>query len=285
MSIAEPTLAHSAPEGRGAHSRPEPQTTPPHPQHLHAQPQHPHAVLTPSVFEPKSISVIFPAFNEEENIAESVEMARRAMSKFFDADKIEIIVVNDGSSDGTRAILDDLAARYSDVRVVHHNRNRGYGAALRSGLYAARNDLAFFSDADLQFDLEEIRHFMKHVKDYDIVAGYRINRADPPIRRLNAWGWNMLVRATLGLRVKDIDCAFKLFRREIFNHIQLTSVGAMVNTELLALAYQRGLRVKEVPVSHYPRSAGEQTGANLQVIAKAFRELISMYRRLKDAEP
>lgn len=247
----------------------------------------PRRLETPYVspeYRPTSISVIFPAYNEEANIAQSVNMAREVMGKFFAPDRVEIIVVNDGSRDRTAEVLEEIEREASDVRVIHHTRNRGYGAALRSGLYEARHDLAFFSDADLQFDLAEIRHFLKHIKDFDIVAGYRINRADAPIRLLNAWGWNKLVSTTLGLSIRDIDCAFKLFRREIFDEIQLTSVGAMVNTELLALATRRGLRIKELPVSHFPRAAGEQSGANVKVVAKAFRELFSMYRRLKQAE-
>lgn len=233
---------------------------------------------------PSSISVVFPAFNEEDNIADSIACARQAMSRLFKPESIEIIVVDDGSTDRTRQVLQELTDHCADVVAIHHARNRGYGAALRSGLYAARNELVFFSDADLQFDLDQIRHLLKFVEDYDIVAGYRVARADPPTRLLNAWGWNLLVRLTLRVRVRDIDCAFKLFRREIFQDIHLTSVGAMINTELLALATRRGYRIKEVPVSHYPRTSGEQTGANPRVIIKAFRELWAMHGRLKDSE-
>jgi len=231
--------------------------------------------------KPESISIIFPAFNEEDNIESAIAAARKAMLKFFAPDKIEIIPVDDGSTDNTRKILDRLAASCPDVRPIHHAKNKGYGAALRTGLYAARNELVFFSDSDLQFDLEEIEYLLDHIDEYEIVAGYRGKRADAAQRRLNAWGWNMLVRSLLGVKVRDIDCAFKLFRREVFDTIKLTSVGAMVNTELLALATQQKMRIKEVRVSHYPRTAGTQTGANLKVIAKAFRELFAMYGRLK----
>lgn len=228
---------------------------------------------------PTSISVIFPAYNEEANIEKSVLMAREAMSPFFD--RLEIIVVNDGSADRTREILDRLVADSSDVRAIHFEKNRGYGSALRTGLYAARNDLVFFSDSDLQFDLDEIKHLLEWIDQYEIVAGYREHRADPFMRRFNAWGWRSLVRLTLGLKVRDIDCAFKLFRREVFDKVKLASVGAMINTELLTRAQQEGMRIKEVPVKHFPRSAGKQTGANLKVIAKAFRELFEMRSRLR----
>jgi len=232
------------------------------------------------VQEFKSISVVFPAYNEEKNIEKAVAAARTAMSKYFD--KIEIIVVNDGSADGTHDILERLKSERPDQVVpIHFPKNRGYGAALRTGLYAARNDLVFFSDSDLQFDLEEINRLLEWVDRYDIVAGYRSQRADPFNRRFNAWGWKMLVRAVLGLKVRDIDCAFKLFRRDVFNTVQVQSVGAMINTELLSLAVQHGVRIKEVPVSHFPRTAGTQTGAKLGVIARAFKELLAMRRRLK----
>jgi glycosyltransferase involved in cell wall biosynthesis len=226
-----------------------------------------------------SISIIFPAFNEEDNIRKSVEHGRKAMSKYFN--DIEIIVVNDGSSDSTGAIIDRMAVEASDVVPVHHEVNRGYGAALRSGIYKASKDLVFFTDSDLQFDLEEIQHLEEWIHEFDIVAGYRARRADPAHRRLNAWGWNVLVRLVLGLKIKDIDCAFKLFRREVFSNIRLETVGAMINTEILTLAQRGQMKIKEVPVSHYPRLAGEQTGANIKVIFKAFRELFVMRDKLK----
>jgi len=237
------------------------------------------SVARVSLCKPTSISVIFPAYNEELNIEKAINSARDAMGKFFET--VEIIVVNDGSADRTGEILDHAAKESKDVRVIHHAQNSGYGAALRTGLYAAKNDLVFFSDSDLQFDLEEIRHLLEWIDHYEIVAGYRVRRADPFVRRFNAWGWRTVVRMVLGLNVRDIDCAFKLFRREVFQVVKLASVGAMVNTELLTRAQQEGLRIKEVPVSHFPRQAGKQTGANLQVILKAFRELLVMRSHLK----
>lgn len=226
----------------------------------------------------RSISVVFPAYNEEQNIEKAILAARQAMSKHFSS--IEIIVVNDGSADGTHDILERLKGESSNVVPIHFPKNRGYGAALRTGLYAARGDLVFFSDSDLQFDLEEISRLIEWIDHYDIVAGYRSQRADPFNRRVNAWGWKMLVRMLLGLKVRDIDCAFKLFRRDVFSIVQVASVGAMINTEILTQACQKGLRIKEVPVSHFRRVAGKQTGANFSVIVKAFRELLAMRRRL-----
>jgi len=225
------------------------------------------------------ISVIFPAYNEEENIVAAVDHARSTLSGLFDA--LEIIVVNDGSRDRTQILVEEMAVSYPELVSVSHDSNRGYGAALRSGIEKASMDLIFFTDSDMQFDLNEMQHLLKWIDHHEIVAGYRTRRADPIHRRFNAWGWNMLVRMVLGLRVKDIDCAFKLFRREVFDTIKLESVGAMINTEILATARWKGMGIKEVPVSHYPRMAGEQTGANPKVILKALGELARMRGKLR----
>lgn len=227
----------------------------------------------------KSLSIILPAYNEEANIENSVSLARKAGQRYFD--DLEIIVINDGSTDSTGDILDRLALDTNDLRPIHFSENYGYGKALRTGLYLASCDLVFFTDSDLQFDLAQIQHLLAWIKDYDIVAGYREHRADPWLRRVNAWGWRVLVRYVLGLSIRDIDCAFKLFRREVFEAVELKSVGAMINTELLVRAQKEGYRIKEVPVSHYPRRAGKQTGANLRVIVKAFSELLKMQSSLQ----
>lgn len=227
----------------------------------------------------KSLSIILPAYNEEANIENSVSLARKAGQRYFD--DLEIIVINDGSTDSTGDILDRLALDANDLRPIHFSENYGYGKALRTGLYLASCDLVFFTDSDLQFDLAQIQHLLSWIKDYDIVAGYREHRADPWLRRVNAWGWRVLVRYVLGLSIRDIDCAFKLFRREVFEAVELKSVGAMINTELLVRAQKEGYRIKEVPVSHYPRRAGKQTGANLRVIVKAFSELLKMQSSLQ----
>ena len=231
----------------------------------------------------KSLSVIFPAFNEEANIRAVVEDAYRTIPKL--APIFEIIVVNDGSKDRTGEICDRLGEELSNVRVVHHVRNRGYGAALKSGIKLARYDLIFFTDSDRQFDLKEVATLLEQTDAYDIVAGYRARRQDPPHRLLFAWGWNILVRLVLGIRIRDIDCAFKAFNRRVFNSIQIQSVGAMVNTEIFVQASKFGMTVKEVRVSHFPRRHGKPTGSKFAVISKAFRELIKMRRMLHTITP
>src|SRR5262245_24762971 len=227
-----------------------------------------------------TLSVIFPAFNEEANIRHTVEASRIVLPKL--AETWEIILVNDGSRDATTPICDELAERYPEVRAIHHVENRGYGAALKSGILAARHDYIFFTDSDGQFDLQELEHLIQWASEYDIVTGYRAKRQDPPHRLINAWGWKTLVRMVLGVKVRDIDCAFKIFQRSVFDRVQIRSVGAMVNTEILAQANSFGMRIHEVKVSHYPRRAGKPSGANLRVIAKAFRELFRLWGQLRN---
>jgi glycosyltransferase involved in cell wall biosynthesis len=230
-----------------------------------------------------SISLVFPAYNEELNVERAVAEARATLEKY--ADRHEIIMVNDGSADKTGSILDELARKNSDVVPVHHPKNRGYGAALCSGFAQAKMDYVFFSDSDLQFNLDEMDRLIAWIDQYDIVTGYREKRADSAHRKLNAFAWGTLVRMLFGIKVRDIDCAFKLFNRRVFDQIKLQSAGAMVNTEILALAIKYGFTIKEVPVTHLPRAMGQQTGANLKVIIKAFKELFAMYNRLKHYVP
>ncbi|MGI8890104.1 MAG: glycosyltransferase family 2 protein [Chthoniobacterales bacterium] len=229
---------------------------------------------------PVTLSVIFPAFNEEANIRHTVEAARMVLPKL--ADTWEIILVNDGSRDATTPICDELAEQFPEVRAVHHVENRGYGAALKSGILAARHDYIFFTDSDGQFDLQELENLIDWASHYEIVTGYRGKRQDPPHRLINAWGWRTLVRMVLGVKVRDIDCAFKIFQRSVFDRIQIRSVGAMVNTEILAQANSFGMRIHEVEVTHYPRRAGKPSGANLHVIVKAFRELFRLWGQLRN---
>jgi glycosyltransferase involved in cell wall biosynthesis len=231
----------------------------------------------------RSLSVILPAFNEEANIRAVVEDAYRTIPKF--APVFEIIVVNDGSRDRTGSICDQLVREISNLRVVHHDRNRGYGAALKSGIKLARYDVIFFTDSDGQFALQEVPMLLEQTHAYDIVAGYRIRRQDPRYRLLYAWGWNVLVRLVLGIRIRDIDCAFKAFNRHVFDRIRIQSVGAMVNTEIFAQASMFEMTVKEVAVNHFPRRHGKPTGGKIRVIGKAFRELIRMRRKLHRTAP
>ncbi|MEJ2701263.1 MAG: glycosyltransferase family 2 protein [Sedimentisphaerales bacterium] len=228
-----------------------------------------------------AISVFFPCFNEQQNVGRTVEDARKVLGK-LDAD-FEIIIVDDGSADATGRIADEIAGQNSRIKVVHHARNLGYGAALQSGFKAAKKDLVFYTDGDGQFDLNEMPPLLPLMEQYDIVSCYRLNRRDSLIRKVNAWGWTKLVCLLFGLRLRDIDCAFKLYKREIFDHIELVSTGALIDAEILARAARKGYRITQKGVHHYPRTAGVQTGAKLRVIVRAFKELFKLRGRIRSA--
>lgn len=228
---------------------------------------------------PRSLTFVLPAFNEVANIGLSV---LRCLDV---ADRIgldcEVIVVDDGSVDGTRGIVEGIVLDDARVRLIRHLHNRGYGAALRSGLMASRKEFVFFTDADLQFDVAELRRLLAWSGRYGIVAGYRAPRRDPMKRRFYGWAWSRMVGAVFGLSVRDVDCAFKLYDRRIFDDIAIQSLGAFINTEILVRARAAGYEVKEVPVSHFPRVAGVQSGANPVVVMRAFRELGALRNELR----
>jgi glycosyltransferase involved in cell wall biosynthesis len=227
-----------------------------------------------------SVSVFFPCYNEQENVGRTVENALGVLET-LDAD-FEVIIVEDGSSDGTGRIADEIARRDARVRVVHHPRNLGYGAALQSGFKAATKELVFYTDGDGQFDVKEMPPLLELMDRYDIVSCYRLNRRDPFARKINGWAWTKLVCLLFGLKVRDIDCAFKLYKRAIFDHIELSSTGALIDAEILARAVRKGYRITQKGVHHYPRTAGVQTGANLRVIFRAFKELFKLRRRIRN---
>ncbi|MBN1506978.1 MAG: glycosyltransferase family 2 protein [Sedimentisphaerales bacterium] len=227
---------------------------------------------------PVSITVFFPCCNEQANVRRVVEQAIGVLEK-LDAD-YEILIVNDGSSDATGRIADEMAANLGRVRAIHHPRNLGYGAALQSGLRAAAKELVFYTDGDGQFDLADLPPLLPLAEQYDMVVGYRMNRQDNLVRKFNGWAWTKLVQFAFSLNVRDVDCAFKLYRRAIFDDIKMESTGALISTEILARATRRGYTMTQRGVHHYPRTAGRQTGANPRVILRAFRELWKLRRRI-----
>ncbi|MCG8591961.1 MAG: glycosyltransferase family 2 protein [Proteobacteria bacterium] len=237
---------------------------------------------TPLCDRPR-LSLVFPVFDEQDNLGALLETALRTGSQL--AGDFEIVVVDDGSRDGSAAILDTWRRAHPRIRTLRHSTNRGYGAALRSGLSSARGELVFFSDADLQFDLAELSKLLEHTDAFDIVAGYRSPRRDPWPRRLIAWTWGALVRALFDLPVRDIDCAFKVFHRRVLASIPLASLGAFINTEILVRARSAEFRIHQVPVSHRRRRHGRQSGARPRVILRALYELFSLQRELRHSPP
>jgi len=233
----------------------------------------PHAVAPPV-----SITVFFPCHNEQANVQRVTEQAVQVLET-LGAD-YEVIIVDDGSRDETGRIADELAQSNPRVRAIHHERNRGYGAALQSGFRAATKELVFYTDGDGQFDIGEMPGLLPLMADFDIVSCYRISRQDPLMRKINGWLWTRMIRLAFSLRVRDVDCAFKLYKRRLFEEITMESTGALIDTEILARAVRRGYRIAQRGVRHYPRTAGQQTGANWRVILRAFKELLQLRRRI-----
>jgi glycosyltransferase involved in cell wall biosynthesis len=221
------------------------------------------------------LTFFFPAYNEEETVAETVRRALDEIGKLADG-SIEVLVVDDGSTDRTPQLADELAAEDARVR-VHHQENRGYGGALQAGFANARGELICFSDGDLQFDLREMSRLLDRLADerrpVDVVIGYRRQRRDPPHRIFIAKTYNAIVSVLFGLRVRDIDCAMKVFRREVFDGLRLDADSPFLSAELLIKLRARGERMAQVGVTHYPRAAGTNTGASFRKILRTFRDI------------
>lgn len=189
------------------------------------------------------------------------------------APTVEVIVVDDGSSDETGRLADSLAQADPRVRVIHHAVNQGYGAALRSGFAEARGTWVFYTDGDGQLNLDDLRGLPDLLATCDVVVGYRVARQDPLARRWMGAGWTWLVNRAFGLSLRDADCAFKIFPREFLHSAGLKSTGALISAELVARADRSGLVIRQMAVDHRPRVSGRPTGAHPRVILRAFREL------------
>ncbi len=238
--------------------------------------------MEPLVSQPtelESISVFFPCYNEDDNLRRVYESGSQVLKRM--QIDYEIILINDGSTDGTAQIVNAIAAGDPRVRVVHHSHNLGYGSALQSGFRAATKALVFYTDGDGQFSLDELPPLIPLMKQYDIVSCFRLNRQDGLMRRLNAWCWTTLVGFVFRFKLKDINCAFKLYKRSIFIGMELQSTGALINAEILARATRRGCAITQVGVHHFPRTQGRQTGSNFTVIFRAFGELAKLSEQIK----
>ena len=229
---------------------------------------------------PISLSAVLPAYNEEGNIGKTVSDAVAYLNKTVV--EYEVIIVNDGSVDSTAEIVEELSSSNPRIYLVNHQINQGYGAALRSGFEKASLDYVFLMDSDGQFDISELDRFLPYIDDSNVVIGYRENRADSFMRTLNAWLYHVYIRAIFGLSVRDIDCAFKVFPRIAYQKVKpIKSGGALFSAELLIKLKKRGYKIIELPVSHFQRLFGKQTGANLRVILRMFKECWKLRNELR----
>lgn len=226
-----------------------------------------------------SLTVFFPCYNEEDNIAGLVHEAIRVLNNLVR--KYEILIINDGSTDNTGPIADSLSTEHKNVRVIHHPVNRGYGGALISGFADAAYDWIFFTDGDNQFYMQEIELLLNEINNYDTIVGFRKLRRDPWHRTIYAKTWNLLVRIFLGLKIKDLNCAFKLIKKNALAGDDFHSTGALISAELLLKLKLSGASIREVGVSHKPRIFGKQTGGSPKVILKALTELIKLHKKYR----
>lgn len=224
----------------------------------------------------KNLTIFFPFWNEEKNVEPVVSKAAAIAGEF--AHEWEILIIDDGSSDGTLKAAEVLAAKNHKIRVISHSPNRGYGAALKEGFDNAKYDFVVFTDGDGQFDFGECVKFVENIEEVDMVIGYRKKRRDTIsrdilMRLLKIWDYIFF-----RFWFKDIDCGFKMFKKEALSEIMpLRSEGAMITTEILAKAVRKKLKIKQVEVEHYPRQFGKQTGANIAVVVRAILETLILW--------
>lgn len=227
-----------------------------------------------------SLTAFFPVFNEEKNIPHFVSEALTELPKI--AKKFEILIINDGSKDTSAAVADVLAKKHPDiVRVLHHEKNKGYGAALRSGFTNARYDWVFFTDGDLQFTLKQLEKFVPYTDEYKVIIGHRVERAEGALRAIPARLYKLFVDVLFRVHVIDIDCAFKLFETKLIQSLQLESNGAFISSEFLYRLKKRRVKFKQLPVKHQKRRFGKPTGNRMHVIIRAGLEALRLYLHMK----
>ena len=229
-----------------------------------------------------SISVVLPAHNEAENISATIESCLSYLKN--NVSDYEVIVVNDGSIDDTQQIVQELQSTNSKVILVNHTENKGYGSALRSGFDKASCKYIFFMDSDGQFDISDLDRLLPFVSAQDVVIGYREDRADSFLRVLNAWLYGLYIYLMFGLKVRDMDCAFKIFPTKAYQDIRpIKSGGALFSAEFLIKLKRNGFKLSEVPVRHFPRQFGTQSGANIKVILRMFKESWKLRNEIRDS--
>jgi glycosyltransferase involved in cell wall biosynthesis len=227
----------------------------------------------------KSISVFFPAYNDGGTIASMVLSALLTLREL--TDDYEVIVVNDGSADYTPEILNELARVYDRVRVIHHEHNKGYGGALRSGFASATKELVFYTDGDAQYDAHELKLlYPALVEGVDMVNGYKISRSDPWYRTVIGRIYHWIAKLAFGLRLRDVDCDFRLMRRAIFDKVHLESNSGVICVEMMKKIQDAGFKIAEVPVHHYHRAYGRSQFFNFSRTFRVGLDLMRLWAKL-----
>ena len=245
----------------------------------------------PAMPEFGSLTIVFPMWNEEAYIRRTVSAAIDLGEELIEERRVasfDVLLVDDASTDDTGAIADAIAAEDPRVRVVHHDVNRRLGGSLKTGFAHATGDLVLYTDADLPFDLGEVHRALRLLRSYeaDIVSAYRLDRTgEGPRRAVYSWAYNGLLRSAFGMRLRDVNFAFKLLRRHVLEYVELTSEGSFIDAELLLRAQRLGFHVIQFGVDYFPRTRGVSTLSSGSVIAKIIREMATLSRELRRVEP
>ena len=238
----------------------------------------------------QKLSVFYPMWNEEDYIERAMRFGKRACEDLVESGDIadyELIIIDDKSTDRTPEIADAMAAADPHVRVIHHDRNRKLGGSMKTGFAAATGDLVLYTDADLPFDMDELPRAVRLLRDYevDIISAYRFDRTgEGSLRSVYTFVYNGLIKALFGVKVRDINFAFKLCRRRIFEHVQLKSEGSFIDAELVIRATRMGYEIMQMGVDYFPRTRGESTLSSPGVILKILREMWSLRTDLHEIQ-
>jgi glycosyltransferase involved in cell wall biosynthesis len=238
----------------------------------------------------QKLSVFYPMWNEEDYIERALRFGKRACEDLVESGDIadyELIIIDDKSTDRTPEIADAMAAADPHVRVIHHDRNRKLGGSMKTGFAAATGDLVLYTDADLPFDMDELPRAVRLLRDYevDIISAYRFDRTgEGSLRSVYTFVYNGLIKALFGVKVRDINFAFKLCRRRIFEHVQLKSEGSFIDAELVIRATRMGYEIMQMGVDYFPRTRGESTLSSPGVILKILREMWSLRTDLHEIQ-
>ncbi|MGH7197909.1 MAG: glycosyltransferase family 2 protein [Candidatus Omnitrophota bacterium] len=226
-----------------------------------------------------SLSMVFPCYNESLNLGNVIEQALK-VGEMYGVD-YEIVVADDGSEDNSAEIVRQWSSRNSRIKLVQHGKNRGYGAAVRTAIGSATKDLVLLADSDNQQRLENIEKLFSKIDSCDAVVGYRIRRQDNTWRRMGGSFWTLLSNFLFRLKIRDVDCAFKLFRRKALEGVELKSDNLLIHAEILARLRKKGCRIEEIGIPHYPREAGKATATRFDRVLKSIAELFKLYWQLR----